>query len=53
MWEITLFDDGLEVGTWDYPSAPTVGTDYGDCVVVAIRSMDAEGQTAEVDIEYR
>jgi hypothetical protein len=53
MWEITLFDDGVEVGTWDYPSAPTVGTDYGDCVVIGIREIDAECMMASVDIAYR
>ena len=35
MYEVTLIDEGLEVGAFDLPR-PEVGTDYGDCVVVAV-----------------
>ena len=52
MWEVTLFDGGFEVGTFDYDDRPEVGTDYGDCVVLAVRDVDVEGMTASVDIEY-
>jgi hypothetical protein len=51
-WEITLFDQGVEVGTWEYPTAPAIGVVYGDCVVVAIRAINADSFTADVEIQY-
>lgn len=52
MFEVTFFDCGLEVGTFDYAAAPTIGTDYGDCVVVAVLEFDEEAMTASVQVEY-
>jgi hypothetical protein len=51
LFEVTLMDEGIEVGTFDLPQ-PAVGTDYGDCVVVEVLAFDAEAMTATVGIEY-
>lgn len=52
MWEVTLFDEGLEVGTWDWDECPEVGAIVDGCKVVNIRAIDSENCTAEVDVEY-
>ena len=52
MYEVTFFENGLEVGTFDYPDAPAVGTDYGDCIVTQVIDLDADAMTATVEIEY-
>lgn len=52
MWEVTLLDSGLEVGTFDFDSQPAIDTNYGDCVVVEVVSLDEESQTATVAIQY-
>jgi hypothetical protein len=51
MYEVTLFDGGLEVGTFELPD-PVLGADYGDCIVVEVLAIDKEAMTASVEIEY-
>ena len=53
MWELEFFDGSDWVGTFDYDARPEVGTDYGDCVVVEVLSIDTEALMASVRIEYK
>jgi hypothetical protein len=56
MWEITLFDRGTEVGTFDYSVVPKVGRiltdDSGSVKILDIIWWDPETRQAEVEIEY-
>ena len=48
MYEVTLFDNGIEVGTFDM--AWPVEAD--DLTVTNVRTVDHTNRTAQVDIEY-
>lgn len=56
MWELELFDLGEYSGDLDAAIAPEVGTVLVDgaieMLVTAIRAIDSDGRTAQVDIEY-
>ena len=58
VWEITFFDYGTEVGTFDFTlsAPPAVGVvledDMGQTLVTAMRSCDTDRHCAAVEIEY-
>ena len=53
VWEITVLDLGMEMGTWDYDVAPAIGVVYaGDMRVVEVVAIDAVARTATVAIEF-
>ena len=57
-WELTLFDLDMEAGTFELEleGKPKVGgvykDEYGTFKVTKVRSIDEEGETADVDVEY-
>ena len=53
-YEITCFDGGIEIGTFDFTvEAVEVGTVLDAMVVTAVRMMlDEESGMAEVEVQY-
>lgn len=56
MWEVTFWDYGCEVGTFDFGEEPVEGCvlsdDDGQYLVARVRMKDVDSQVAEVDVEY-
>jgi hypothetical protein len=53
MFEVTWFDCGAEVGTFDFDGMPEVGTVLADgVIVVQVVEFDCEGRTASVEVRY-
>lgn len=53
VWEITILESEMEMGTFDYDVEPAIGVVYeGDMRVVALVEMDAVARTATVAIEF-
>ena len=52
-YEITCFDGGIEIGTFDFKvECIAVGTALDEMIVTAIRVLDEETGMAEVEVQY-
>lgn len=52
MWEVTLLDHGVEVGTFDIDEVPEFGVLIGDAEIVEVVEIDDESRTATVEVRY-
>ena len=52
-YEVTCFDGGIEIGTFDFTvEAVEVGTVLDEMLVTAVRMLDEESGMAEVEVQY-
>jgi hypothetical protein len=52
-YEITCFDGGIEIGTFDFKvECIAVGTVLDEMIVTAVRMLDEESGMAEVEVSY-
>ena len=52
-YEVTCFDGGIEIGTFDFTvEGIEIGTMLDERLVTAVRMLDEESGMAEVEVQY-